>query len=546
MKNSLPAHTRLRPKCTAFGSGALLLALAAAACGKSEPAGAPANAPKGAQGALGAGEQALQEGLAFAAKQDFDNAVAAFERAVRLEPKNPRYLHELGLAETHAKDFGQAEQEFTRGIDADPSFFKNWYDRGIVRMLMGRLDEAQADLEKSAQMAPDQALVFHNLGCLYMQRSIVVLGAQAQDEQMLGKARTSFERALQLDPRLFPAQFQLGMALARLKQEEPAKAALRKAIALDPKQPAALLELGKLCSRSGGTEEARKVLRAACEIAGAEQGESFYELGLLESEEGQDKRALELLQQASALEPWRSATWSELAKVHARLGDDAASEAARARHEKALADDAVIANLRANAQNVRDNAGPYVKLGEALFAARRLDEALRAYTAAQAINPSLPLVQRELGRVQLAQGRPKEARGALETANVLQPGQAQTLALLGNACLGLSDLPAAQKALQEALAVQPDLPDALSDLAVVHLRQGHLPEAEGTLLRALEKNPRDARSLYNLAGVRLQQGQRSAALELYRRVLELNPKHSGAKSRIAELSQAESRPAVPR
>lgn len=97
----------------------------------------------------------LSSGLALAWRGDLDGAVAAFDRAIAIEPR----------------------------------FASAYLNRGVVNRRRGRLDRAIADIERAIRYAPDAARG-------YYQRSLVY---RARGEDRL--ARSDENRVLDLDPR---------------------------------------------------------------------------------------------------------------------------------------------------------------------------------------------------------------------------------------------------------------------------------------------------------------------------------------------------------
>lgn len=92
----------------------------------------------------------------FAALADFDNfdpslAVGHFEAAARLAPNDYRYWSNLGRAYEKAERFENAEAAFRRAIDLAPEYSNpRWY-YGNFLLRRGRADEAIEQLRKAAQ-----------------------------------------------------------------------------------------------------------------------------------------------------------------------------------------------------------------------------------------------------------------------------------------------------------------------------------------------------------------------------------------------------------
>jgi len=151
-----------------------------------------------------------------------------------------------------------------------------------------REDDALRELERAAELAPDSAFVWRQLGQLYLKRDDYEAGVAAlemareadpQDQEthhMLGaaylyrsysdaeRAVQELEEAIRLDPEDAAAHYRLAMAYVRRddpSDEGRAVGALEKAIEIDPSQSEAYYYLGRLYLNLGQTEAAIKAWR---------------------------------------------------------------------------------------------------------------------------------------------------------------------------------------------------------------------------------------------------------------------------------------------
>jgi TolB-like protein len=100
------------------------------------------------------GERAWARDLANR-QQASDEAAAVIERALSLDDNDARVLagcgHTLVVVCLRVAD-GAALLE--RAVEADPNFASAWAWRGYARMMLGRSEEALADIEKAIQLSP--------------------------------------------------------------------------------------------------------------------------------------------------------------------------------------------------------------------------------------------------------------------------------------------------------------------------------------------------------------------------------------------------------
>jgi tetratricopeptide (TPR) repeat protein len=135
----------------------------------------------------------LYLGRAEAALGDGSAAVAAFAKAIRLDPDNAAgaaadaALH-LAIYYYGAGDYATALQQAERALSFEPGRVNARVYQGLARQELGDLQGARDSLEEARRLDPTRAATHNNLGSVYY-----ALG-RLQD------ARAAFERALEIDP----------------------------------------------------------------------------------------------------------------------------------------------------------------------------------------------------------------------------------------------------------------------------------------------------------------------------------------------------------
>jgi tetratricopeptide (TPR) repeat protein len=206
-------------------------------------------------------------------------AIEAFQKALRIDPRNPKTY--LRLSEV---DPAQAEGWLRRALALHE-------DRGIVDRLAqvllqsGKGGEARALLEGLAAKAPKDALAAYNLGQLLLaegepesalvelRRAASLSPSDPDVHQAVGNALVllgrreeaiaSFERALQLAPCFAAAQANLGAAYAELGRLAEAASALEKAVACDPDYASGFRNLAAIRLQMGNLDGAVAALKEA-------------------------------------------------------------------------------------------------------------------------------------------------------------------------------------------------------------------------------------------------------------------------------------------
>jgi len=71
----------------------------------------------------------VDRGLAHAAKKEFEKAIADYDQAIRLSPRNAKAYYDRGLARVELKRFDQALADYDATIRLDPRFDEAYLSR---------------------------------------------------------------------------------------------------------------------------------------------------------------------------------------------------------------------------------------------------------------------------------------------------------------------------------------------------------------------------------------------------------------------------------
>jgi Tfp pilus assembly protein PilF len=120
--------------------------------------------------------------------------------------------------------------------------------RAHLNVKLDRLVAATADLERAAQVAPNEAAHTFNLGFV-----LAKLGQHAA-------AVAAFERATQANPKLDGAWYGMGLSLLQLQRVDAAITALQRNTELQPMSPYGWTQLARAHVRAAQPALAQKVL----------------------------------------------------------------------------------------------------------------------------------------------------------------------------------------------------------------------------------------------------------------------------------------------
>jgi len=218
--------------------------------------------------------------------EGFPKAKAATMKALALDPQ---------LAEAHTSlaniltsydwDFAKAEEEFKRAIELNPNYptARQWYAEYL--QVMGRFDEAVAEIRRAQQLDPLSLIISAVAGRIYY-------CARRYDE-----AIGELEKTIQIERRFGPAYAFLCEAYLKKGMYEKAILAAQEPVKFAPGTSVYLTILGNAYATSGKRDEAEKVLAELTELSKRQYVQPSY-MSLLYSGLGDKERALEWLEKA--------------------------------------------------------------------------------------------------------------------------------------------------------------------------------------------------------------------------------------------------------
>jgi Flp pilus assembly protein TadD len=185
----------------------LIVALSGLACTQRRP-GSP-----DAWQALDPAVQANNRGVAFMEQYDYAAAVEAFAQALGLAPKSGEVRVNLAMATFNRAargDLEHAEQLLDEVLQDEPNNVRALYFRGITHQYGGRDEPAISCFERALRLVPDDACTWYLL---------------ARSKSHLGQPyRADLERAVELNPALASAYYDLLRLAAQEGQEDEARA----------------------------------------------------------------------------------------------------------------------------------------------------------------------------------------------------------------------------------------------------------------------------------------------------------------------------------
>ena len=82
------------------------------------------------------------------------------------------------------KMLSNARSELTNAVSKNRSYVEAIYFRGVINLMLGNLDEGEADLLRAIEINPKTAEAHYNLACLYSVKGNMELGLMSLDNAL--------------------------------------------------------------------------------------------------------------------------------------------------------------------------------------------------------------------------------------------------------------------------------------------------------------------------------------------------------------------------
>ncbi len=119
---------------------------------------------------LAPGEAVLHNalGMALAQQSRTDEAIAAYQASIRLDPALADAVYNLASAEHALGRLAEAVAAYRRAIDLDPRLLPAYRSLGALYAGRDEIDLAALTLERAVALAPADAWVHYDLGLIYL------------------------------------------------------------------------------------------------------------------------------------------------------------------------------------------------------------------------------------------------------------------------------------------------------------------------------------------------------------------------------------------
>lgn len=105
-------------------------------------------------------------GVIFERKNDLENAVRDYEKAIIVNPRYANAINNRGNVRFKQRDYMEAVKDYDRAVSLKPEFAEAYCNRGIALEKLGKLVEAVKDFEKALEIDPEYDDALHCLAIL--------------------------------------------------------------------------------------------------------------------------------------------------------------------------------------------------------------------------------------------------------------------------------------------------------------------------------------------------------------------------------------------
>ncbi|KKO18876.1 MAG: hypothetical protein DCC43_07415 [Candidatus Brocadia sp.] len=154
--------------------------------------------------------------------------------------------YNYGLESIKKGGFDEAIAAWQKVLELDPTMMSAYEKLGKAYYTQGRFDKAGEIYRKQLELKPDDPMIYYSLGVVYR------MNEQFEDAVKMQK------KALELNPNLATAYNELGLTYGKQKKLDEAIAAHKTALELDPKLGTAHNYLGVVYLLKGMSAEAEE------------------------------------------------------------------------------------------------------------------------------------------------------------------------------------------------------------------------------------------------------------------------------------------------
>jgi putative PEP-CTERM system TPR-repeat lipoprotein len=424
------------------------------------------------------------------AQQNLDGALASYNRAVQLEPRNAVSLYGRASVLTMMEKYADANKDLNIILAGDPKNIAAYLKLAEVAAHQGQDQAVRSFLSKASQQVPGDAAP-----------RVALIRYLSARKDMKG-ALAAANDLVRMQPKNLQALALLGQTQGAAGQKSEAVQTFKKVVSLAPKGPAPQILLGNALEAAGDRAGALAAVKAAV-ASDSNSADVLTALINLQFDQGDAEGAV------ATARNFRSANPSNTADVI--LGDTLV----KAKH----ADQATAVYQQSFA--AKPNGTVLMRIVRLNLAAGDTNSALEALSKWLASNPTDSAVRTEYATLLMGQG--SNVKAASQYQLILQREPNNVLSLNNLGWLKQKDDPKqAISLVSQAAKLAPDSPEVLDTLGWLTFQQKHAADSVPILKRAHDLRPTNGSVTYHLAVAMDGAGEHDAARGLLKSLLASN------------------------
>lgn len=234
-------------------------------------------------------DQLIKDGMNLKKKKQFDEAIAVFERALKITPKSSRVRHLIGETFQLKGDIAKAEELFQAAAKINPQYVKVYQSLGELYKETGDQEKECAVLEKAAKISPNNISRQTALGKLYVAKGNVA------------GAEKAFKKAMEVDPKNASLQTTIGEIFLESGHTDKATSAFQKSLGLK-KDVHVYNRLGIALRKKGKILEAINEYKKALLLDSTDEA-LYYNIGRAYIEAKNKPKAIHSFKKALEIDP---------------------------------------------------------------------------------------------------------------------------------------------------------------------------------------------------------------------------------------------------
>lgn len=430
----------------------------------------------------------------------YDEAIAAFEKAIALNPEFVHLAHHgKGLALYRQRKYSAALASFELATTLNPNYSAAFSWKSLSLQELNRWNQALVAIQGAIALQEHNP-TYHN------SKGNILSGLKQYPA-----AITAYDRAIKISPR---SSFYRSRALTYLESEQPklALADYNRAVELDPKSSIVYLARSGFYDEQGQPELALADLNQSIKL-NPNYGDGYNDRGLLYQNRQQDDLALADFNQAIAIEPNKIYAYNNRGWLYYRQGQ----------LELALTDFNRAVEIDPNQADVYNNRGLVYKQQD------RLDLALADYNQAIKLDSSSSDAYSNRGSLYDARQQLDLALADFNQAIKLNPENAGAYTNRGLLYSKRKKFALALADFNRAIEIDPKLAQPYLNRGVTYYDLGKLDLALVDFNRAIQLNSNSATTAaayFNRGNFYRGQGEYDLALADYNQAIKVDPQNA--------------------